>query len=114
MYVYPCRPPGFVRADFLFLPFQIWDTAGQERFQSLGVAFYRGAEACVLVYDITNPKSFEQLDSWREEFLHQAAPMDPDNFPFVLIGNKVDRESERRVSRQRALQWCKSKGSTVS
>lgn len=51
---------------------QIWDTAGQERFQSLGVAFYRGAEACVLVYDITNPKSFEQLDSWREEFLHQV------------------------------------------
>lgn len=43
----------------------------------------------------------------------QAAPMDPDRFPFVLIGNKVDRESERRVSRQRALQWCKSKGSTV-
>lgn len=35
---------------------QIWDTAGQERFQSLGVAFYRGADACVLVYDITNPK----------------------------------------------------------
>lgn len=51
---------------------QIWDTAGQERFQSLGVAFYRGAEACVLVYDITNPKSFDQLDSWREEFLHQV------------------------------------------
>jgi Ras-related protein Rab-7A len=40
---------------------QIWDTAGQERFQSLGVAFYRGAEACVLVYDITNAKSFENL-----------------------------------------------------
>ena len=35
---------------------QIWDTAGQERFQSLGVAFYRGADACVLVYDVTNAK----------------------------------------------------------
>ncbi len=40
---------------------QIWDTAGQERFQSLGRAFYRGAEACVIVYDITNYKSFETL-----------------------------------------------------
>ncbi|CAN0409087.1 unnamed protein product, partial [Ectocarpus fasciculatus] len=88
-----------IGADFLtkdtviddkLVTLQIWDTAGQERFQSLGVAFYRGAEACVLVYDITNPKSFEQLDSWREEFLHQAAPMDPDNFPFVLIGKKGD------------------------
>lgn len=57
---------------FAVSPEQIWDTAGQERFQSLGVAFYRGAEACVLVYDITNPKSFEHLDSWREEFLHQV------------------------------------------
>ena len=34
---------------------QIWDTAGQERFQSLGSAFYRGADCCVLVYDMTNP-----------------------------------------------------------
>ena len=35
---------------------QIWDTAGQERFQSLGVGFYRGADACLLVYDITDPQ----------------------------------------------------------
>jgi Ras-related protein Rab-7A len=51
---------------------QIWDTAGQERFQSLGVAFYRGADACILVYDITNEKSFAGLDTWREEFLNQV------------------------------------------
>src|ERR1700712_864659 len=62
---------------------QIWDTAGQERFQSLGVAFYRGADCCVLVYDVNNSKSFETLDSWRDEFLIQASPMDPENFPFV-------------------------------
>eukprot|EP01071_Lankesteria_metandrocarpae_P005015 Lankesteria_metandrocarpae@DN3810_c0_g1_i3.p1 len=48
---------------------QIWDTAGQERFQSLGVAFYRGADCSVLVYDITNTKSFGSLESWRDEFL---------------------------------------------
>jgi Ras-related protein Rab-7A len=62
---------------------QIWDTAGQERFQSLGVAFYRGADCCVLVYDVNNSKSFETLDSWRDEFLIQASPMDPETFPFV-------------------------------
>ena len=62
---------------------QIWDTAGQERFQSLGVAFYRGADCCVLCFDVTNNKSFDQLDSWRDEFLIQASPMDPENFPFV-------------------------------
>eukprot|EP00611_Tribonema_gayanum_P007728 TRINITY_DN1714_c0_g1_i2.p1 TRINITY_DN1714_c0_g1~~TRINITY_DN1714_c0_g1_i2.p1 ORF type:complete len:181 (-),score=35.99 TRINITY_DN1714_c0_g1_i2:831-1373(-) len=68
---------------------QIWDTAGQERFQSLGVAFYRGADACILVFDITNPQSFEQLGSWREEFIAQANPANPDTFPFVCLGNKV-------------------------
>ena len=40
---------------------QLWDTAGQERFQSLGMAFYRGADACILVFDITNQKSFESI-----------------------------------------------------
>ena len=63
--------------------FQLWDTAGQERFQSLGVAFYRGADCCVLVYDVNNSKSFDTLDSWRDEFLIQASPRDPDSFPFV-------------------------------
>lgn len=51
---------------------QIWDTAGQERFQSLGVAFYRGADCCVLVYDVNVAKSFENLNRWREDFLLQV------------------------------------------
>lgn len=51
---------------------QIWDTAGQERFQSLGVAFYRGADCCVLVYDVNVMKSFDTLDNWHEEFLKQV------------------------------------------
>ncbi|TID20466.1 hypothetical protein CANINC_003583 [Pichia inconspicua] len=76
---------------------QIWDTAGQERFQSLGVAFYRGSDCCVLVYDVTNPKSFENLTAWRDEFLIQANIKDPDSFPFVIIGNKIDVEENRRV-----------------
>jgi len=103
---------------------QIWDTAGQERFQSLGVAFYRGADACLLVYDVTDPKSFENLESWRAEFLRQVGGggggssmyggggMGVDensNFPFVVLGNKIDKESERRVPRAKAEQWCRSK-----
>jgi len=90
---------------------QIWDTAGQERFQSLGVAFYRGADCCVLVFDVNNVKSFETLDSWRDEFLIQASPRDPDNFPFVVLGNKVDVEDTKRmVFQKRAVTWCQSKG----
>ena len=82
-----------VEVDGRLATMQIWDTAGQERFQSLGVAFYRGADCCVLVYDVTNQKSFANLDTWRDEFLIQASPRDPDSFPFVVIGNKIDMEN---------------------
>ncbi|EEQ97994.1 Rab7, putative [Perkinsus marinus ATCC 50983] len=98
-----------VTIDDKVVTLQIWDTAGQERFQSLGVAFYRGADCCCLVYDITNPKSFESLDSWRDEFLIQASPKDPEEFPFVVVGNKLDMEAKRKVSKARATTWCRSK-----
>ncbi|CAI5725418.1 unnamed protein product [Peronospora effusa] len=98
-----------IMLDDKLVTMQIWDTAGQERFQSLGVAFYRGADACVLVYDITNLKSFEKLDTWRDEFLAQAGPRDSDAFPFIVLGNKVDKESERRVPKEKAHEWCRGK-----
>ncbi|CCF75270.2 Ras-related protein Rab-7A [Babesia microti strain RI] len=89
---------------------QIWDTAGQERFQSLGVAFYRGADSCILVYDTTSLKSFENIDNWKKEFLEQAEPKDPDTFPFVLLGNKADDTVNRKVPLQSAINWCKVNG----
>jgi len=101
-----------VMIDDKLVTLQIWDTAGQERFQSLGVAFYRGADACILVYDITAEKSFEKLTTWRTEFLSQAHPPDAENFSFVVIGNKIDKENERRVPKATATQWCKNNSST--
>ena len=90
---------------------KIWDTAGQEKYHSLGISFYKGSDCCGLVFDITNSKSFETVTNWREEFLLQAAPADPISFPFVLIGNKVDKErEERKVTTQKATQWCKMNG----
>jgi len=99
-----------VMVDDRLVTMQIWDTAGQERFQSLGVAFYRGADCCVLVFDVTIAKTFDNLESWRDEFLIQAAPRDPDKFPFVVIGNKIDVENQRVVSTKRLQTWCSSKG----
>lgn len=83
---------------------QVWDTAGQERFQSLGVAFYRGADCCVLVYDVTNSKSFENIKSWKDEFLVHANISTPETFPFVILGNKVDVEDSKRVVSEKAAQ----------
>jgi len=81
---------------------QLWDTAGQERFQSLGSAFYRGADACVLVFDVTSQESFQHLTSWMEEFTIQAGKK-----PCVLIGNKIDLEGKRQVPDKTAKQWCR-------
>ena len=103
----PCARPRLMRCA---AP-KLWDTAGQERFQSLGVAFYRGADSCILVFDVNNSKSFETIDSWKDEFLIQANPRDVQNFPFILIGNKVDQDqSKRMVSQKRALNWCAANG----
>jgi len=100
-----------VMVDDRLVTMQLWDTAGQERLQSQGVAFYRGADCCVLVYDVNSAKSFETLDSWRDEFLIQASPHDPENFPFVVLGNKIDvEEGKRQVTQKRAMTWCQSKG----
>eukprot|EP00245_Coleochaete_scutata_P017286 TRINITY_DN8412_c0_g1_i1.p1 TRINITY_DN8412_c0_g1~~TRINITY_DN8412_c0_g1_i1.p1 ORF type:complete len:206 (-),score=45.78 TRINITY_DN8412_c0_g1_i1:626-1243(-) len=102
-----------VQVDDRLVTMQIWDTAGQERFQSLGVAFYRGADCCVLVYDVNVMKSFDNLDNWRDEFLIQSSPSDPETFPFVVLGNKVDVDggNSRVVSEKKAKSWCAAKGS---
>lgn len=76
---------------------QIWDTAGQERFQSLGVAFYRGADCCVLCYDVTNEKSLNNLSSWKDEFLVQSNVGNPQDFPFIIIGNKIDVDDLKKI-----------------
>jgi len=89
---------------------QIWDTAGQERFRSLGSGYFRGSECCVLVYDITEPASFEALDGWRDQFLREASPDEPEKFPFVLVGAKLDLEAERKVSKKRAEDWVRTRG----
>ncbi|RZB88501.1 Ras-related protein Rab7 isoform A [Glycine soja] len=101
-----------LQIDDRLVTLQIWDTAGQERFQSLGVAFYRGADCCVLVYDVNVMKSFDTLENWHEEFLKQANPPDPRAFPFILLGNKIDIDggNSRVVSEKKAKDWCASKG----
>ncbi|KAJ3417016.1 hypothetical protein HDV05_007498 [Chytridiales sp. JEL 0842] len=87
---------------------QIWDTAGQERFQSLGVAFWRGADACILVYDVTSPSTLSHLPHWLSEFLTKADIPDPESFPVVVLGNKTDvGDLHRRVGRKEGLELCR-------
>jgi Ras-related protein Rab-7A len=69
---------------------QIWDTAGQERFHQggIGAAFFRGAHGALLVYDVNDERSIEQIPQWGEECISRQ---DNDEFfPIVVIANKVD------------------------
>ena len=73
---------------------QIWDTAGQERYRSITNAYYKGAKGSLLVYDITNPKTFENVDKWLSDLKTNAE----EKISVVLVGNKTDLESERKIS----------------
>ena len=96
-----------INVDGKTIKAQIWDTAGQEKFQSLGYAFYRGADCCALVYDITNQASYDNLSRWKAGFIENAGPSDPHNFPFVCLANKLDQEALRQVPRTKGEEWAK-------
>ena len=72
---------------------QIWDTAGQERYRMITSAYYRGADAIVMVYDVTNQESIRHINDWMAEVNRYAAP----DTCKLLIGNKCDLESQRVV-----------------
>lgn len=77
---------------------QLWDTAGQERFKSVSSAYYRGSDACILMYDVTDPTSLANLVTWQKDFIHYAKIEDVARFPFIIVANKIDRTDLRQIS----------------
>ncbi|KAG8897537.1 hypothetical protein FRC01_011296, partial [Tulasnella sp. 417] len=67
---------------------QLWDTAGQERFRSLAPMYYRGSHAAVLVYDITNPSSFDDIRVWLEELKKNVPPESENDMIIYIVGTK--------------------------
>jgi len=76
---------------------QIWDTAGQERFHTITTSYYRGANGIMLVYDITNPKSFDNITKWLKNITDFAS----DEVERILLANKCDMEEKRMISTAR-------------
>lgn len=84
---------------------QLWDTAGQERFRSMAPMYYRRANAAVIVYDITNSKSFDQAKEWVAE-LYRTIGTD---IALCVVGNKTDLPKElRKVSTEKGKEFAKS------
>ncbi|XP_023412687.1 ras-related protein Rab-37 isoform X2 [Loxodonta africana] len=82
-----------VTVDGVRVKLQIWDTAGQERFRSVTHAYYRDAQALLLLYDITNKSSFDNIRAWLTE-INEYAQRD---VVIMLLGNKADVSSEREI-----------------
>lgn len=99
-----------LEVDGRLVTLQIWDTAGQERFKSLRTPFYRGADCCLLTFAVDDLQSFHNLGCWKKEFMYYSDVRDPEHFPFVVLGNKVDRASEREVGEDEARAWCQENG----
>jgi len=76
---------------------QIWDTAGQERFHTITTSYYRGAMGIMLVYDITNAKSFDNIAKWLRNIDEHAN----EDVERMILGNKCDMEDKRVVSKER-------------
>merc|ERR1711991_513282 len=95
-----------VGLDDLTVRFEIWDTAGQERYHSLAPMYYRGAQAAVVVYDITSIESFERAQAWVKELQRQGNP----NIVVALAGNKLDRAEARQVDIATAQAYAKENG----
>ena len=81
--------------------FQIWDTAGQEKYMSINKNLFQRVQGIILMYDITVPKSFENLNKWMSVIKQLA-----DGIPLILIGNKIDLEKERKISKERGQQFA--------
>ena len=73
---------------------ELWDTAGQERFKSIAKNYFQSSDGLLIVYDITDKKTFEKLDDWFEQISLNA----PENTKLVLIGNKSDLGGKREIS----------------
>jgi len=86
--------------------FEIWDTAGQERYHSLAPMYYRGAQAAIVVYDITNQDSFERAQNWVKELQRQKNP----DIVIALAGNKLDLATTRAVQLQVAQEYAEENG----
>ncbi|CAG8572765.1 16035_t:CDS:2, partial [Acaulospora morrowiae] len=85
----------------------IWDTAGQERFRTLTSTYYRGAHGVILVYDVSNRETFNELGNWFNELNTYCSNK---NVVKMIVGNKVDKENSRVVSRKEAEIYAQANG----
>ena len=94
----------FIKIKDMGAKLQIWDTAGQERYKSITSSYYKGSHGCFIVYDITNEKTFENVDNWFKQAQKEASK----EVSIILVGNKCDLENERKISKEKGEEKAKT------
>lgn len=93
--------------DGVKIEIQIWDTAGQEKFRSLGPIYFRNSLGAVVVYDVTNRHSFDNLETWINSFQDVAGT----NTVVTVVGNKCDMpQAEVQIPESEAEKWAEMHG----
>ena len=83
---------------------QLWDTAGQERFRTIAKSYYKGAHGIVLMYDVTNRKTYDNIKKW----LNQIRDETGNRISIILVANKIDCKELRQVTKEEGESLAKS------
>ena len=96
-----------IKKDFII---SLFDTAGQEKFRAIARNYYKGSDGILLLYDITNRKSFENIEIWIDSITESLGKKGDSKYVIILIGNKLDLvtegKEERKVSEEEAEEIC--------
>ena len=95
-----------IELDGKVIKLQIWDTAGQERFRTITSSYYRGAHGIIVVYDVTDQESFNNVKVWLQEIDRYAN----ENVNKLLVGNKSDLTSKKVVDYETAKAFADELG----
>ena len=85
---------------------QLWDTSGQERYHSIARGYYKNSTCAIVVYDITNEKSFESIKKWKDD----CQNYNNQNVILILVGNKKDLEQSRKISEEKGREFAEQNG----
>ena len=83
---------------------QLWDTAGQERFRAITTSYFRGAHMAIIIYDVCEESTFNNVKVWIESINNSASA---NKIAIILVGNKIDIESSRQVSYKKGVELAK-------
>jgi small GTP-binding protein len=93
-----------IKIEDKVIKLQIWDTCGQELYRSLITNFYRNSSLAIIVYAVNSKDSFENIEMWLRELRTHSNP----DAKVFLIGNKIDLENERKITKEQGESFAKS------